>query len=702
MSLLTHQSFANSTTPYWLSNPVEYLEFTGTPPVKVSNVGGVLEANGVSMSPSTWYLYPANEVIMIDTSNVIQVISNDLYFNNQLLALAGNISNVADWYLYPAVSGNVELNTGVGIDFDGRVLSRSGLDLFFGGVNLNSSTWSSYPALQNVAMGNFALSNLSAISASSNFSANITSNYVLDARQISNSSYGAISNTCTKFNVITDTINPLGDSKIILDAKNGSGGEIDIHAESSITGSIGGKITITADGGNTGGLVYGGLVEITANTGGILPTGFTSAIKMSAASVLSYAGAVSPFGSVAGFNFVYGTGGVNICAGTPPIFPNVPGSVFLTGDIGVLGSSGGVRIKQGLSVDWITPLPLSSNLKITGNPAGLKVELSNVASISMEGSISNVSNITMSGNIGGVSTINMVGTGGALSNVSTINGFPYNPVRNWANFPAIGDVNMSNHTISNTQDIKFQTTNPATTAGIGFSEQEPFLGLGLYKPVGTLNGTGLGDGDFRCTNLIITQPSSYPSQLSNDLMMTSAWNYIDGVKRIGVVSDTFAKVLAYLDDIPRSHGAFISTVNQSQTLSNVPLVFQYDTFGTLDGMTESAGKIYSTNGGSYLITFSIQFARTSGGTATIAEAWIRKNGVDVPATNTRILLPSGGNGEAVMTVPLNLDMNAGDYFEIVMGTPDYTNTIAQAFPARTVPYVAPAIPSIIVNADQVG
>lgn len=697
MSLLTHQSFANDTTPYWLSNPVDYIQFAGTPEVKLSNVGGELVANGVGLSPCNWYLYPANGDIMIDTSNVIQVISNDLYYNNQLIGLASNISNVSDWYLYPAVAGNVELNTGVGIDFDGRVLSRSGNDLLFGGVNLNSSTWSSYPATQTVNMSNFGLSNLSGISASSNFTANVSSNYVLNARQISNDSYGAISNTCTSFNVVTDTINPIGGSKIILDAKNGSGGEIDIHAESSITGSIGGKVTITADGGSTGGFVYGGLVEITANTGGILPTGFTSAIKMSAASVLSYAGAVSPFGSLAGYNFVYGTAGVNIVAGTPPILPNVAGSVYLYGDLGAIGSTGGVRIQNGVAVDWIVPVskpPSNPDLVISGNPAGQKVQLSNVRSISMEGSISNVSDITMTGNIGGVSSIVMVGTGGTLSNVASINGFPYNPVRNWANFPAIGNVNMSNFSISNLNTVSFSNSN------IGLQTVKGFLGTDM-DCVGTIDNTFGSNGNMRVRELVISEPYSYPLSLSNDMKLVNAWNYPDK-KRIGVVSDSFAKVLAYLDDIPRSHGAFWSTVNQSQAVSNVPHVFTYDGFGNLEGMTESAGKIYSTNGGSYLITFSIQFARTSGGGATIAEAWVRKNGADVADTNSRILLPNAGNGETLMTVPINLEMNAGDYFEIVMGTPNYTNTIAQAFPARTVPYVAPAIPSIILNADQVG
>jgi hypothetical protein len=690
MSLLTHQSFANDKTPYWLSNPVEYLRFAGTPPVDVSNNGGELFANGVSLSPATWFNYPANGVVLLDDDgDRLQIISNDLYFNSNLIALAGSISNVSDWYLYPALS-NVGLNAGVGIDFDGRLLSRSGTDLFFGGVNLNSSTWATYPATGNVNMSNFSLSNLSGFSSSSNFAANVASNYVLDARTIKNTSFSTISNECTIFNVTTDTINPLGGSKINLIANNGSGGEILLNAKSSITNSIGGKVSITADGGSTGGFVYGGLVEITANTGGTLPTGFTSAIKMSAASILSYAGAVSPFASVAGYNFVYGTAGVNIIAGVPSVLPNVPGSIFMTGDIGILGSSGGVRIKKGVSVDFITPLPLNGDLIVSGNPAGDKVQLSNVRSLGMEGDITGLGSIGMSGNIGGVSTIAMSNVG-ALTGVSTINGFPYNPVRNWANFPAISSVDISGNRLLDVSAIEF-----GSTSNIGFNIQTGFLGVDP-DCVGVLDGGG-ASGDMRLRELVVSAGSG---DLADDLKMTSAWNYIDGVKRIGVVSDTFAKVLAYLDDVPTSRGSMSSSVTQGIVATSTPLVFTYTDFGTLIGITESAGQIYSTNGGEYLLTFCIQFARSGGGGGgnAVAEAWIRLNGTDVPNSNSRILL-QGGSAEAIMTIPINVVMAAGDYVEVVYCATN-TNVVAQAFPARTTPWAAPAIPSIIVNIDQV-
>jgi hypothetical protein len=159
--------------------------------------------------------------------------------------------------------------------------------------------------------------------------------------------------------------------------------------------------------------------------------------------------------------------------------------------------------------------------------------------------------------------------------------------------------------------------------------------------------------------------------------------------------------IAYLSDIPTSRGNMSSSVNQVMAAAGTPRVFTYTDFGTLVGLTESGGKIYSTNGGGYLLTFSIQFARLVGGTASVAEAWVRINGTDVPNSSTRALLPGGGAGETVITVPVNIELAAGDYVEVVFGTLDFPDTVAKAFPARTTPFPAPAVPSIIVNLDQV-
>jgi hypothetical protein len=59
-------------------------------------------------SASNWYNFPSQtgQITLIDASGsqVLKAIQSNLYFNNELLAKAGDLSNVADWSIYPAVS----------------------------------------------------------------------------------------------------------------------------------------------------------------------------------------------------------------------------------------------------------------------------------------------------------------------------------------------------------------------------------------------------------------------------------------------------------------------------------------------------------------------------------------------------------------------------------------------------------------------
>jgi hypothetical protein len=116
MSTQNHEVWANSTTPLFLTNPTSNLQTTsvtlaGSPPLVLSNSGGTLTENGVLSPPTAqWSTLPAtsNKVYM-DTSNILSNIGGNLYFNGNLLARAGDISNVADWSLYPQlcnINGN--------------------------------------------------------------------------------------------------------------------------------------------------------------------------------------------------------------------------------------------------------------------------------------------------------------------------------------------------------------------------------------------------------------------------------------------------------------------------------------------------------------------------------------------------------------------------------------------------------------------
>lgn len=177
-------------------------------------------------------------------------------------------------------------------------------------------------------------------------------------------------------------INPTLFPKLNLISKNGSGGQINITSDPALVAPLPGVVNITANGGTISipnpppapptVVTVGGLINIDANTGSYGLYTASSAIKMSAAGVNIYAGAIPSVGSLAGYLFQYGMSGVSICAGLPSSGFQFPFTLYLYG-VGVPGSYGGVRLQspngiQMLSDTYMTNLyPLDTDgLTIAG------------------------------------------------------------------------------------------------------------------------------------------------------------------------------------------------------------------------------------------------------------------------------------------------------------------------------------------------
>jgi hypothetical protein len=224
-----------------------------------------------------------------------------------------------------------------------------------------------------------------------------------------------------------------------LTTQNGNAGEISLTSEPGFLGNYG-RINLTANGGTLAGIGLGGLIELTANT----PVGSlcnaSSAIKFSAAGINSYAGAVPSVGSLTGYNFVYGTLGVNLTAGLPPgALPNTPGTVYLYGTTGVV--SGSPVYAYELLGYW-NGLSAPSNLRITGRQTiagNSQVVVSNVDSIFFDSGY------------------------GALSGVSSINGGSYPPT---FSVP-------SNLVVSSLTSATFVSTPELTVSSINGQEYVP-------------------------------------------------------------------------------------------------------------------------------------------------------------------------------------------------------------------------------------
>ena len=230
-----------------------------------------------------------------------------------------------------------------------------------------------------------------------------------------------------------------GNVAVTANPGNGSvsGGAISLTANGgSGPAGIYGAISLTANQGTdvTSGITTGGLIELNANSGGAL-SNLTSAVKINAGGVVSYAGVSNPLGSLYGYNYVYGTLGASVVASLLPPGVNTPGTVYLYGDNGV--TCGAPFYVSQLYPYWngitynIGDLNISgrNTLPLVHGPA--YVNLDHVSTITGD-------NINISG-------------------VNSINGSAYPPpagdVSQWATFHAVQDVNILNNNIISTAGI---------------------------------------------------------------------------------------------------------------------------------------------------------------------------------------------------------------------------------------------------------
>jgi hypothetical protein len=144
-------------------------------------------------------------------------------------------------------------------------------------------------------------------------------------------------------------------------------------------------------------------------------------------------------------------------------------------------------------------------------------------------------------------------------------------------------------------------------------------------------------------------------------------------------------------------GQFQSNVDQNAAAIDVAYAVTYTQSDFLDGITLSSGsRLTVPTEGIYTVTFSLQFKNTTNDAQDI-DVWIRKNGVDIPDTNSRFSIPArkstGNPSHLITTTPVMIQLASNDYTE-VMWRVSNTGVNMEHFPAVTaVPGTTPAIPA---------
>jgi hypothetical protein len=151
----------------------------------------------------------------------------------------------------------------------------------------------------------------------------------------------------------------------------------------------------------------------------------------------------------------------------------------------------------------------------------------------------------------------------------------------------------------------------------------------------------------------------------------------------------------------RYYGSFTSNVTQTNPVANVARRFSADTTEINNGVILSANtRFVVQNTGVYNLQFSMQLQQTNNVNSSIS-IWFRKNGVDIPRTNTELGIDKGGGGTSQLVAAWNIveSLAANEYLEIMWSSPDtgmeilWENT--KTSPTR------PSTPSLIVSLTQV-
>ena len=157
---------------------------------------------------------------------------------------------------------------------------------------------------------------------------------------------------------------------------------------------------------------------------------------------------------------------------------------------------------------------------------------------------------------------------------------------------------------------------------------------------------------------------------------------------------------AYADSAP--YGAFQDSTDQvaANTTTAYPMTFNSTDYSNGVSVVSNS-RLTVKNYGIYNIQFSVQLVNTDSSIHDM-DIWFRKNGTNVPASNSRYSVPNshgGVDGHTIAALNYYIELNANDYVEIMWAT-DNTAVSIQQLATRTSPDT-PSTPSVIATMQYV-
>ena len=154
----------------------------------------------------------------------------------------------------------------------------------------------------------------------------------------------------------------------------------------------------------------------------------------------------------------------------------------------------------------------------------------------------------------------------------------------------------------------------------------------------------------------------------------------------------------------RVYGEFFSNVDQTAANTTSAFAITLNNTGISSGTSiVDNSNITIAKAGIYNIQFSVQLSNSHNAEEDF-DIWLRKNGTNIPNTNTQFTVVrdrSGNPGKSVAALNLLVDAAAGDVYQLMWAVTNTQVTI-EAIPEQTTPYARPATPSVIVTVTPVG
>ena len=205
-------------------------------------------------------------------------------------------------------------------------------------------------------------------------------------------------------------------------------------------------------------------------------------------------------------------------------------------------------------------------------------------------------------------------------------------------------------------------------------------------------------------------PSEYDAQYIRQVIRVIETYFSQLDSRAGNNAETYTADFFYGSGIHLSfpYGQFQSQTDQTAAAIDVAYAITYDQSDFTGGVTLSSGsRLTVPTEGVYAVTFSIQFKNTTNNLEDV-DIWLRKNGTDVPDTNSRFgLQPRKGAGNPshlIATTTVMVELASNDYVQIMWHVTN-TGVSIEHFPAVTysagVTPAIPATPSAIVQVEFV-